>query len=177
LCHTTFTVLNIEIIQTDNLTEAQKEKLFGWGDDIFGADDLNLSWRPKDLHFLLQVLGETVSHVGVLTHEVTIDGNAVSVGGVGGVVTSPAWQKRGYARTLMQHAARFFESAQVEAGFLFCLRRRVPFYESQGWRLVKYPVLIQQPSGEMLAPLEAMMLPIGERSWPEGETKLNSFPW
>ena len=171
------TALTSEIIQTDTLSEAEKEKLFGWGDDIFGADDLNLRWRPKDLHFLLQVLGETVSHVGLLTHEVSIDGEAVKVGGVGGVVTPPAWQKRGYARTLMQHAARFFETAAVDAGFLFCLRRRVPFYESQGWRLVKYPVLIQQPSGEMLAPLETMVLPIGDRSWPGGEVKLNSFPW
>ena len=175
--HTTFTVLAIEIIQIDNLTKAQEEKLFGWGDDIYEANDLNLHWRPKDLHFLLQVSGETVSHVGVLTHEISIDGNAVRVGGVGGVVTPPAWQKRGYARALMQHAARFFETAHVDAGFLFCLPRRVPFYESQGWRLVKYPVLIQQPQGEMVAPLEAMVLPIGERGWPEGEVKLNSFPW
>lgn len=177
MCHTTFTVLTIEIIQTDNLTQAQKEKLFNWGDDIFGASDLNLHWRPKDLHFLLKVSGETVSHVGVLTHEVSVAGKPIMVGGVGGVVTPPAWQKRGFARALMQHAARFFETAQVDAGFLFCLRRRVPFYESQGWQLVKYPVLIQQPSGEMVAPLEAMVLPIGERSWPEGEVKLNSFPW
>ena len=177
MCHTTFTVLAIEIIQTDNLTQAQKEKLFDWGDDIFGASDLNLHWRPKDLHFLLKVSGETVSHVGVLTHEVSVAGKPIMVGGVGGVVTPPAWQKRGFARALMQHAARFLETAQVDAGFLLCLRRRVPFYESQGWRLLKYPVLIQQPSGEMLAPLAAMVLPIGERSWPEGEVTLNSFPW
>lgn len=177
VCQTTFHVLAIEIIQTDNLTKAQQEKLFGWGDDIFGADDLNLQWRPKDLHFLLKVSGETVSHVGVLTHEVSVAGQRITVGGVGGVVTPPAWQKRGYARALMQHAARFFETARLDAGFLFCLRRRVPFYESQAWRLVKYPVLIQQPSGEMVAPLEAMVLPIGERRWPEGDVKLNSFPW
>ena len=173
----TSTVLTSEITQTDALTEAEKEKLFGWGDDIFGANDLSLHWRPKDLHFLLQVSGEAVSHVGVLTHEVSVAGKPVLVGGVGGVVTPPAWQKRGYARRLMQHAARFLENEQVDAGLLFCLRRRVPFYESLGWRLVNYPVLIQQPSGEMVAPLEVMILPIGESKWPDGEVKLNSFPW
>jgi GNAT superfamily N-acetyltransferase len=166
-----------QIIQTVTLTEAEEERLFGWGDDIFGANDLKLHWRPKDLHFLLRVSGELVSHVGVLTHEVSVDGKAVTVGGVGAVVTPPPWQKRGYARELMLHTARYFEAAQLYAGLLFCLKRRVPFYESQGWRLVNDPVLIQQPSGEMLAPLEVMILPIGERIWPEGEVKLNSFPW
>jgi GNAT superfamily N-acetyltransferase len=169
--------LTSEIIQTDHLTEAQEEELFGWGDDIFGADDLNLHWRPKDLHFLLQVSGATVSHVGVLTHEVSVADKPIRVGGVGAVVTPPAWQKRGYARALMQHTARFLATTQVDAGLLFCLRRRVAFYESQGWRLVNHPVLIQQPSGEIVAPLEVMVLHIGERRWPEGEVKLNSFPW
>jgi GNAT superfamily N-acetyltransferase len=169
--------LTSEIIQTDALTEAEKEKLFGWGDDIFGANDLNLHWRPKDLHFLLHVLGETVSHVGVLQHEISVDGKPVLVGGVGGVVTPPAWQKRGHARKLMQHTARFFETAQVDAGLLFCLRRRVPFYESQGWQLLQRPVWIQQPAGEIVAPLEVMVLPIGKSKWPDGEVRLNSFPW
>ena len=169
--------MTIQIIKADTLTQAEKEKLFDWGDDIFGADDLSLHWRPKDTHFLLRVSGELVSHVGVLRHEVIVAGKPITVGGVGAVVTRPTWQRRGYARELMQHTARYFETTQVEAGLLFCLRVRVPFYEAQGWRLVNYPVLIQQPSGEMLAPLEVMILPIGERIWPEGEVKLNSFPW
>jgi hypothetical protein len=38
-----------EIRQADFLTEAEKEKLFGWGDDIFGADDLKLSWRRPQI--------------------------------------------------------------------------------------------------------------------------------
>ena len=166
-----------EIRQADFLTDAEKEKLFGWGDDIFGAADLNLRWRPKDLHFLMDLDGEAVSHVGVLKHEVSVAGQLVKVGGVGGVVTIPACQKKGYARELMQHTARFFKNWQVDAGLLFCLRRRVPYYESQGWQLVNQPVLIEQPSGEIPSPLEVMVLPLGGFAWPDGKVKLNSFPW
>ena len=166
-----------EIRQAYFLTDAEKEKLFGWGDDIFGATDLNLRWRPKDLHFLVDLDGEAVSHVGVLRHEVSVAGQLLTVGGVGGVVTIPAFQKKGYARELMQHTARFFENWQVDAGLLFCLRRRVPYYESQGWQVVPHPVLVEQPSGEIASPLEVMVLPLGKGRWPDGKVKLNSFPW
>jgi predicted N-acetyltransferase YhbS len=169
--------LTAEIIQSDALTDAEKEKLFGWGQDIFGADDLNLRWRPKDVHFVLHLDGEAVSHVGVLQHEVSVAGRGIKVGGLGGVVTLPAWQKRGYASELMRHAANYFEAAPVEAGLLFCLGRRVPFYESLGWQLLSHPVLIQQPPGEIVSPLEVMVLLLGDHVWPDGEVRLNSFPW
>jgi GNAT superfamily N-acetyltransferase len=101
--------MTTEIRQTESLTDAEKQQFFDWGDDIFGAANLNLRWRPKDVHFVLYVDGTAVSHVGVLKHVVSVAGQAVTVGGVGGVVTVPAKQKRGYARELMQHAVRLFE--------------------------------------------------------------------
>ena len=166
-----------EIRQTDFLSDAENDRLFGWGVDIFGADDLNLRWRPKDVHFLMEVDGEMVSHVGVLKHEVSIVGELLTVAGVGGVVTIPAFQRNGHARELMLHAAGFLREWQVDAGLLFCLRRRVPYYESQGWQVLKQPVTIVQPSGEIVSPLEVMVLPFGKSSWPDGEVQLNSLPW
>jgi hypothetical protein len=53
----------------------------------------------------------------------------------------------------------------------------VPFYQSQGWQLVKQPVLIEQPAGEIASPLGVMVLPFGGQPWPDGKIKLNSFPW
>lgn len=164
------------ITQVDSLTEDDRARLFGWGEDIFGVKQLNLSWRHKDVHFTLTVAGEVVSHVGVLKHEVSVGGEAIMVGGVGGVVTIPTAQRRGYARELMSHAAEFFKNWQVEAGLLFCLKRRVAYYGSQGWQLVRSPVEIQQPNGNIASPLEVMVLPL-TRTWPEGKIQLNSFPW
>jgi aminoglycoside 2'-N-acetyltransferase I len=164
------------IRQARSLSEAEKEQIFGWGEDIFGAADLNLHWRPKDLHFMLELDGTLVSHVGVLRHEVTVGAEQVTVAGVGGVVTLPAWQRRGYARELLEHTVDFFNYWEVDAGLLFCLQRRVPFYESQGWRVVNYPVMIQQPE-EIASPLEVMVLPLSEFKWPDGPVKLDSFPW
>jgi len=166
-----------EIRQAKFLTEVETQKLFDWGDDIFGASSLNLHWRGKDHHFLLYIDDRPVSHVGVLKHVVNVAGQPVTVGGVGGVVTIPEEQNRGHARELMQHATRLLAEWRVAAGLLFCLKRMVPFYESQGWQVVNQPVLIEQPDGEINSPLEVMVLPLGGRPWPDGRVKLDSFPW
>ncbi|HSS20026.1 MAG TPA: GNAT family N-acetyltransferase [Pyrinomonadaceae bacterium] len=165
-----------EITQVDTLTEAQRAKLFEWGENIFGVRAHELTWRHKDVHFLLTVDGELVSHVGVLKHEVSVAGRAVMVGGVGGVVTIPAAQKRGYAVELMRHTAEFFARWDVAAGLLFCLPRRVLLYQSLGWQLLHQPVIIQQPNGSIESPLDVMVLTFGQ-PWPEGKVELNSLPW
>jgi GNAT superfamily N-acetyltransferase len=165
------------IRQAYALTDAEKDRLFEWGDDIFGAESYNLRWRPKEVHLILDVNGEPASHVGLVKHEVAVAGRPVLVGGVGGVVTVPAWQKHGYARELMSHAVNFFAEWKVDAGLLFCMPHRVQFYESQGWSLVSDPVMIEQPEGEMVSPLLVMIIPVAGYRWPYGEVKLKSFPW
>jgi len=166
-----------EIRQVQTLSEVETRQLFGWGDNIFGVKSLNLRWRPKDVHFLLHIDGRPVSHVGLVKHVVAVDGEPVTVGGVAGVVTIPEAQRQGHARELMQHAMRCLEEWKVDAGLLFCLKRLISYYEALGWQLVKQPVLIEQPAGEIPSPLEVMVSPFGGRPWPAGTVKLNSFPW
>lgn len=116
------------IRQTDSLSEAETQHLYGWDDDIFGADVFKLRWRPKDLHFLLEIDGDAVSHVGVLKHEISVAREPVKVGGGGGVVTLPAWQRRGYARELMQHTWTFLAGGKLMQASCFVCRG--------GWRFI-----------------------------------------
>src|SRR6185503_9929458 len=132
-----------EIRQAETLTDEEKQRLFGWGENIFDVAALKLSWRPKDLHFLLYSDGALVSHLGVLKHVVSVNGEPATIGGVGGVVTVPEAQKRGFARQLMQHTAKFFKQEwEVDAGLLFCLPKMAAYYEALGWQEVEGPVLI-----------------------------------
>lgn len=93
-----------ELKQAEFLTDVEKQKLFGWGDDIFGTSSLELHWRGKDYHFIIYIAGSPVSHVGVLKHAVNVGEQSATVGGVGGVVTIPEEQNRGHAREA--HATR-----------------------------------------------------------------------
>jgi predicted GNAT family N-acyltransferase len=162
----------------ENLSEEERERLFGWGEDIFQADHLNLRWKPKDWHVLVDVDGQAVTHVGLLQHTVTVGEQPVKVCGVGGVVTALASHGKGYATRAMQYAQAIMHSEWgVDFGLLFCRDQLVPFYERLGWRLVTEPVEIEQPSGPITSPMNVMVLPCREQTWPAGAVKLNSFPW
>lgn len=170
--------MTYEIRQSEVLTDEESQILFGWGENIFGVAAHQLRWRPKDLHFVLYSDGQPVSHAGVLRRVVRVNGEPVTVGGIGGVVTVPEAQRKGFARRLMQHSARFIEREwKVDAGLLFCLPPMVAYYEALGWQALEMDVLIDQPSGRVAAPMRVMVLPFGERPWPPGTVELESFPW
>lgn len=168
----------MEVRLVTNLSEAEKQQLFEWAPDVFGAEDLNLQWRPKDWHFLIYENDQLVSHVGIVKHIVTVGEQQITVGGIGGVVTVPAAQGNGYASKALQEATKFMrEELMVEFGMLFCLARMIPFYERFGWQEVQEPVIIDQPSEKIPSPLVVMVLPCQSQTWPAGTVKLGSLPW
>lgn len=159
-------------------TDEDRQRLFGWGENIFGLEDNKYVWRPKDLHVILDVEGKAASHVGLIEHTVSVAGQPVRVAGIGGVATNDEMHGRGYAQKAMRFAEKLMcEDLHVEFGLLFCLDRLKPFYERQNWQLVQDPVEFDQPSGKMLSPLNVMVLPCTERSWPQGAVDLLSLPW
>jgi hypothetical protein len=160
------------------LTEEERRRLFGWGENIFGIEDSLYTWRPKDLHVVLDVEGQAASHVGLIDHAVNVAGNRVRVAGVGAVATNGSMHGRGYAQKTMRYAERFMcEEMKVEFGLLFCLNRLKPFYERQNWQLLQEPVEFDQPSGKMISPLNVMVLPCRGQRWPAGAVDLDSQPW
>jgi GNAT superfamily N-acetyltransferase len=162
----------------NNISEEESERLFGWGEDIFGSNHLNLTWKPKDLHIFVDVDGSTVTHVGLLQHTVTVGDEPVKVCGVGGVVTILDAQGKGYASRAMRYAASHIrEELGVGFGLLFCHGRLIPFYERLGWQKVEDSVEIEQPSGPITSPMNVLILLCGKESWPAGPVKLNSLPW
>ena len=170
--------LGVEIRFAEALTDEERQALFCWGKDIFGVEDANYRWRPKEFHFITEEDGHPVSHVGVLKTAVRVGGREVTVGGIGAVVTVPEAQGRRYVHAAMRQAADFMCSELgVEAGMLFCLPRLAPFYARQGWRMVEGEIEIDQPAGKMVWPYHVMVLPCGRRAWPAGRVEVGGLPW
>jgi GNAT superfamily N-acetyltransferase len=166
------------IRQVGALSDDEKRSLFGWALDPFGVAKLGLAWRPKDLHFLLEVDQQLVSHVGILKHALRAGTRSVTLVGFGGVVTVPRAQGQGHASTLIKRATDLaFDDWCVDAGLLFCLPRMVPYYERRGWSTLELGVIVDQPSGRIPAPLPAMIYPSDRRAWFEGAFELGSAPW
>ena len=129
----------MEIRTLQTLPEAERQALFGWGEDLFSVNALGLQWRSKDWHFVLYEDGSPLASASVLRHEV----RNIVVGGLGGVISLPEARGRGLARQVVGRATAFMrDDLGASFGLLFCLPRLVPFYESQDGRLVEPGVLI-----------------------------------
>jgi GNAT superfamily N-acetyltransferase len=168
----------LEIKQATTLSDTEQQTLFGWGENIFGVQAHSLQWRHKDLRFVLFDNSKLVSHAGILRHSISVNGESILVAGLGGVVTVPGSQRRGFARQLVQHAMKHAETEwEVEAGLLFCRAEMIPYYSALGWQVVESPVMIEQPNGKIASPLPVMVLPFRELRWPPGTIELGSLPW
>ncbi len=154
----------LEIRQVRQLSPEESQQLWGWGENIFGTAHLNLTYRPKngeELRFVLYGDADgPVSHAAVLTHPARANGRHVLIGGIGGVVTIPAAQRRGHAALLVRHATQFLkEEWKVDFGLLFCVDRMRGYYERLGWRRAACEVLLDQPAGKVPSPFHVMTIP------------------
>ena len=165
------------IRQSDTLTDAESQQLFHWGEDIFETAHLGLTWRPKDLHFFLEVDGRLASLAALLQHVISVNGQDATVAGLGGVATLPWAQRQGHARTVVMYAMKVFEAWDVDGGLLFCITKMVPYYTNLGWEIVNGPVFVEQPKGRIVSPVHVMTLPKTNRLRSVSRIDLDSLPW
>jgi GNAT superfamily N-acetyltransferase len=171
-----------DIRRLQQLSPAESHQLWGWGDDIFGTAALKLAYRPKtgdEVRFVLYADPHgPVSHAAVLKHHARANERAVLIGGIGGVVTIPAAQRRGHAAMLLHHATDFLrEEWSVDFALLFCIDRMREYYERRGWRKVEREVLLDQPSGKVPSPFHVMTMPFKPEFESIDSLELNSASW
>jgi uncharacterized protein (TIGR01244 family) len=170
-----------EIRQVRQLSPEESHQLWEWGEDIFGTADLKLTYRAKtgqEVRFVLYAEAGPASHVAVLKHHARANGRPVLIGGIGGVVTAPAFQRRGHAARLVRHATTFLrEEWKVDFALLFCIDRMRGYYERLGWRKVACEVLIDQPTGKMPSPFHVMAIAFNPEFEVIHNLELNSASW
>ena len=148
-------------------------------DDPFGIAPLGLTWRSKDLHFILYRERRAASHVSILLrHEIRVGARRVAVTGVAGVITRKELRRRGLAQRVLNHAIReVLPRADTSFALLFCLPGLVELYRKLGWTEVAAPVRADQPGGVVALPLRTLVLPLEDIAFPDGELRLDSLPW
>ncbi len=167
----------MRIQRTNHLSDTERHQLTGWGEDIFLSEALNLLWRPKEEHLVLYVGDQPVSHCGLIRQNVQVGDFTLSIGGVGGVVTPPSYQGRGYASQIIKEALSIFTSENHAAAILFCRTALVAFYQQQGWTLLPDPVHVLQAQGSQAFPACTMVYTLNRRIWPAGTVNIDSPPW
>jgi aminoglycoside 2'-N-acetyltransferase I len=138
-----------------------------------------LEWADETLRAMAWQEGRMVCHVGALIRDATMDGRAVKVGGVGGVMTAPDARRQGHAKAaLMAMGRHLIEVRQVSFLMLFCAPALHGLYGSLGWRRFTGKLLIGQRGGSIAFPLEPPMVQDGTETVPAaGVLDLGGPPW
>lgn len=167
----------LEIREAPRLPRDDRVALFQFEDDPWDVDYLDWSWREPDLSFGGYVDERPVSHVGLLFHPLDLGDRKVLVAGISSVITLPDARGNGYARQLMNAAVKEMRDRSADFGALFCSEKLRPFYASQGWQLSVHPVIVAQSTGKISSPIQIMILPLSDATWPDGPVDLQSEPW
>jgi len=129
---------------------------------------IHLTWEGERLR----------CHLEIFERQGEVAGEPVLLGGLGGLLTQPAYRGKGLATAAIGEAVRFMASElQVEFGLLVCEERLEPFYIRLGWETARSPLFFDQPDGRVQWPGSVMILPLGGRLWPEGAIDLCGLPW
>jgi aminoglycoside 2'-N-acetyltransferase I len=140
---------------------------------------IDLAWARPQRSLLVWDDGRLVAHVGVVVRDVLLDGQIVRIGGIGGVMTHPEAQGKGFARAAMRRAQDVFASdPAIVFALLVCPSSRVSFYERLDWRRFGGRLLVAQPAGAIAFTVNAVLVrPIHGIAPQTGTLDLCGLPW
>ena len=120
---------------------------FGTGDEAFADEDWVHALGGE--HFVLDLVGEIVSHAAVVQRSLEIGGRLLRTGYMEAVATAPDEQGKGHGSLVMEAATEHIRST-FELGALGTGRHS--FYERLGWETWRGPAFVRSPEGERRTP-------------------------
>jgi GNAT superfamily N-acetyltransferase len=122
---------------------------------------------------------DLVAAAGLHFRRATVDGVATDIAGVGGVMTLPYAQRKGFGRAAMLAAQEVMARSETSAfALLFCEPKNIGFYQPIGWRIFGGTVIVEQR--DAVAPyrlMPSLVLPLAQTAPPDGTIDLCGLPW
>jgi GNAT superfamily N-acetyltransferase len=173
-------MMEIQVKRVNELNAQEQAQLNAMDAVCFGNDpDANdFEWAGSDWCVLGKIDGKLVSQIGLLKREILVDGVPLWVGGVGGVMTHPDFQRKGLAAVLLKEAARYMAGQlKVNFGLLVCSLHRVAYYQKNGWECVKDETRCANRGKQVVFPDPVMAIGLTGQPWPSGPINLCGIPW
>ena len=139
-----------------------------------------LEWALPDSRILVWTeTGELACHAGLLIREAQWNGQALRIGGIGGVVTHPRLRKLGFASEAMRHAVAYFAAQpNIACALLACEPRLFPFYAALGWEEFCGRTLVRQRGETVEFTFNKIMThPLALPRLTDGQLDLMGPPW
>jgi predicted GNAT family N-acyltransferase len=177
--------MKFEFVATDRLSNFQFENFKQLRAAVYPPEVLatlpgtQFEWAAPQWSIFVWDQDELVSRVGLVTREIISNGDTKLISGVGGVMTDPQKQGKGYASQAMREAARIFDSEfGVAFALLFCRPHLVKFYGGLDWKPFDGQVFVEQSQGKIeFSANGAMVFDVKEEAPLHGILDLNGLPW
>lgn len=105
-----------------------------WGENPEAEDDLDAGLDEPVQRFVVARGKRLISYASVCYVELELDGVRYHCGGVGGVMTFPAFRRSGYGGQVVQAATESIQqSPTVDIGLLWTDPKNKSFYNRYGW--------------------------------------------
>ena len=177
--------MKIEFAENDKLSDEQNKGLDRLYEAVYPPEVIAtlpgrfFTWASPQWSILLWDGDELVSRVGLVVREIISNGEAKTISGIGGVMTHPEKQGKGYASRAMREAAKIFDTdLNVAFALLFCRPHLVEFYKRLEWKSFQGKVFVEQPEGKVEFSVNgAMVLDVKEEAPLSGSLDLNGLLW
>jgi len=136
----------VAIVESPGLTDQDLAEIRRLCDDAWGGEFTDDDWDHTlgGQHAIVRSNGRIVAHAAMVPRTVRFGEQAIDVGYVEGVVTTPALQGRGLGRRAMTElTARLVDRHDV--GLL--ATRVHDFYEAMGWERWRGPTFVRTAAG------------------------------
>ena len=177
--------MQIQVATTSEFTTVQEVALDRLHQAVFppaaraAEAEERYSWADPQWAVLLWHEDELITHVGIVVRDVDSNGVNKRIGGIGGVMTHPAHQGKGFAGRVMQRAAQYLEEElAVPFALLFCRPELTAFYGRLGWRPFTGTLFVEQPEGRIEFSVHGPKVrDVCEVAPTTGELDLCGLPW
>ncbi len=169
----------MKLIEFGELSPRQRAELEGDETDPFEVGNVRLQFRAKKRHVgLLDEDGALVASTGLVMADAQVGEEQFPVAGLGGVIVRASVRGQGLAREIVEAALDAARASEAKFALLFCRPDRAGLYRRLGFTHVPGEVLVQQPDGYEVIPLETMWKPLHDGAdWPTGHLVLHSLPF
>ncbi len=169
----------MRVSERPDFSEADFDQIVDGEADPFETEGDEMVWATKTGHVALEEDGRLIAHAGwVLADVLPESGPPVPAVGLGGVLVHRAYRRQGVGTRVVDEAVGRMSELGRPVALLFCRTDRRPFYERLGWRPVSSEVVVFQPKGPEIMPLETCWLPLSaDAALPDTRLELPSLPF
>lgn len=137
----------VELTGTDRASVAALSAAVYPPDVVAAWPGRSIEWATPQWSVIVWDDGGThaIAHAGALDRNGRLNHTNVKIGGIGGVMTHPAFRKQGLATAAIDRCIDFFRGqGDIDFALLVCDAGLLPFYERLGWKRFLGTLLVNQ---------------------------------